>query len=619
MGRDRASRVTSAPRGLGLYRRSGREGFFFVKNLAARAKRYPAGTISPTYIDEQIRRSDGVLITSQKEAEAYCHRRSAQLNEMFLALDGEHIAYSGQDLEGIAQQLADQWIKAKQRGINLQQLDLGLWSAAEGHPPWADIYEKAAKERWAVAESNIKAGHIEVLKDGVAYDSSPLPQAWPIDLFLKHPPRKTVEKKRIAASALEQIRILQFTYLVVPHNPEESTEPTYFLPLDALKGEERKLERLCWDQGFRPNPEGLQAIRGRFRGLVQNHIETAEKVRDTGTLIPPKPSLPIKGATWERLLQAKISEGQARGTTTGITKALSRLQQWLSSSFSIQLPTALDGELALAYRDWILREAGLANTSASKELRYLNATFNAAVKQGLLDGNPFNNLPRDRRATMQQKLDSRKTFDSNKLISIKEAQQIYERMEKNNQGLRDPGFDIFYLQAVTGTRIQEVAGLRRCDFTQRNFEGKTYNCIEIRRWKGRGFGVMGERGGLKTPQSERIIPLPAAALDIWAKHAKQGDESPAFPNEQPKTAGANWGDNLARRLRAKIPGFKGTHAWRETMINNLLNSAVPQRIVEMVTGKTGMSPLNSYTSDDLPSMQKAIELHASALGLPKYR
>ncbi len=35
MGRYRASRVTSAPRGLGLYRRSGREGLLFVKNLAA--------------------------------------------------------------------------------------------------------------------------------------------------------------------------------------------------------------------------------------------------------------------------------------------------------------------------------------------------------------------------------------------------------------------------------------------------------------------------------------------------------------------------------------------------------------------------------------------------------
>jgi hypothetical protein len=77
-------------------------GVFLCKNLAAEAKRYPAVTVSPTYIDEQIRRSDSVLITSQKGTEAYCHRRSTQINEMFLALDGEHIAYSGTDLEAIA-------------------------------------------------------------------------------------------------------------------------------------------------------------------------------------------------------------------------------------------------------------------------------------------------------------------------------------------------------------------------------------------------------------------------------------------------------------------------------------------------------------------------------------
>ena len=88
---------------------------FFVKNLSANAKRYPPGTVSPTYIDEQIKRSDSVLITFQKEAEAYCHRRSAQINEMFLALDGEDIAYSDADLEAIAQRLAERWIKAKQR------------------------------------------------------------------------------------------------------------------------------------------------------------------------------------------------------------------------------------------------------------------------------------------------------------------------------------------------------------------------------------------------------------------------------------------------------------------------------------------------------------------------
>mgnify|MGYP001364799494 FL=1 len=58
MGRDRATRVTSAARGLGLYRRSDREGFFYVKNLAAKAKRYP-GRLKTTYIDEQIRSATG--------------------------------------------------------------------------------------------------------------------------------------------------------------------------------------------------------------------------------------------------------------------------------------------------------------------------------------------------------------------------------------------------------------------------------------------------------------------------------------------------------------------------------------------------------------------------------
>ena len=72
-------------------------------------------------------------------------------------------------------------------------------------------------------------------------------------------------------------------------------------------------------------------------------------------------------------------------------------------------------------------------------------------------------------------------------------------------------------------------------------------------------------------------------------------------------------------MRDKIPEFPGTHAWRETLINNLLNSAVPVRIVEMVTGKTGNTPLSQYTSDDLPSMAKATELHAKHLALPKFK
>ena len=72
-------------------------------------------------------------------------------------------------------------------------------------------------------------------------------------------------------------------------------------------------------------------------------------------------------------------------------------------------------------------------------------------------------------------------------------------------------------------------------------------------------------------------------------------------------------------MRDKIPDFPGTHSWLETLINNLLNSAVPARIVEMVTGKTGNTSLSQYSSDDLPSMARAIELHAEHLALPAYK
>ena len=90
------------------------------------------------------------------------------------------------------------------------------------HRSWVDTYQQAALERWALLESNIKAGHIEVLKDGEANDSSPLPEARQIDLLLIHSPGKKVAA-RIAASLLEKIKILQFTHLTF----ESPFEPSF--------------------------------------------------------------------------------------------------------------------------------------------------------------------------------------------------------------------------------------------------------------------------------------------------------------------------------------------------------------------------------------------------------
>ena len=126
MGHDRPTKIASAPRGLGLNCRAGRDGFFFVKHLAAQAKSYP-GKIKPIYIYEWIKRIDGTLATNQKEAENYGRRRNAQIKDKLLSLAGETIAYSGCELEAIAEQLATQWITAKQRVLNLQFLEAERW------------------------------------------------------------------------------------------------------------------------------------------------------------------------------------------------------------------------------------------------------------------------------------------------------------------------------------------------------------------------------------------------------------------------------------------------------------------------------------------------------------
>ena len=555
MGRDRAERVSSAPRGLGLYRRAGRSGFFFVKNLAVQAKKYPE-RIKPAFIDEWIKRADGSLVTSQKEAETYCLRRNAQIQDMLLSLAGEIIHYSGSDIEGISRQLAEQWIRSKQRGVNLQQMEIERLRliARYGCKEIANI----------LRESN--SGGLMVLQE--------------------------VKNNQILRQP--------------PIRPEE------------LEAEARKIEQLCWNSGHRPSENQLDQITVRFSELVQEHLKEAMSERNKGSFEPPKPKLERTGASWQQLIEAKKAEGGASGTFKGLESSIKRLQNWLVKQHGVKLPSIIDAEIAQAYRGWLFGgESGLAYTTAGKEMRYLNGVFNAGLRQKMITTNPFQNLPKDRRSSMHQKLEARKTFNKNKAMSTEDANVVFTTMAKDKRGQRDPGYDIFFLQSITGARIQEIAGLRKCDFSQHSFNGANYKCIDIKPWSERGFGVMGQRGGLKTVQSERVIPLPKLAEPLWRKYHQSDSTEPAFPSEKPSGKG-NWGDNLKRRMKSKIPTFKGTHAWRETLIQNLQGDNIQQRIVEMVTGKSSHSTLSDYYSDDLRLMAEALERNSSILGVPQW-
>jgi len=546
MGRDKPTRVEGTPRGLGLYRRQGREGFFFIKNWSHIAKEFPGALERNGQFDEWIKRADGSLVDNLKEAKAYCLRRTGELEQRKLALTQPTIRYSGEDLEGIAQTVASTWINGWQRGANLQQLDLGLWRA-----------------------------FMTGLEGAKALES-------------KDPDIKFF-----------------FTF----KTPEGL--------LASLGNEEKKLKWLIWDHGYRPSTDQICLILMRFGHLVLDHINEADAQKGTGELKPPKPALPNRSETWEGLLKAKETEDIAEGTMKGIAVAIKRLQRWLKENYQINLPSSVDTEMAFKYREFITRDSGLKISSARKELRYVSSAFAAGAKKRLLQENPFYNLPKDRQSTIRNRLATKKTVDFNNAVSAEEAFEINQKMLCSAKGTKDPSYDVFILQAMTGARIQEVAGLRGCDFVQRRVGDTDYFCIRITAWEQRGHGALGTRGGLKTVQSERIIPLPDCGKDLWARYADPQNDDAAFPAERPRSPGQPWGERLMKRMRDKCKAFK-TKSWRETISNNATNAGISYRAVEMVTGKTGESAVVQYTSDDLAVMQRVVEVNAECLQIKRW-
>jgi integrase len=545
MGRDKPTRVEGTPRGLGLYRRQGREGFFFIKNWSHIAKEYPGFLERNGQFDEWIKRADGSLVDNLKEAKAYCLRRSGELEQLKIALTQPTIRYSGEDLEGIAQAVANTWIKAWQRGANLQQLELDLWRV-----------------------------FIDALKGAKAFEAT-------------NPELKFFFKLQKSDGLL------------------------------TLADEEKKLQRLIWDQGYRPSTDQVCLILMRFGSLVLGHIEKADTQKETGEIQPPRPSLPGKSQTWEGLLKAKESEDIADGTMKGITVAIKRLQKWAAENYQIKLPSSIDSEMALEYREFLTCGTKLKISSARKELRYVSSAFTAAAKKKMLQENPFYDLPKDRQSGIRNRLATKKTIDYNNAISAEDGLEINQKMLCSGKGTKDPSYDVFVLQAMTGARIQEIAGLRGCDFINRRVGDTEYFCIRITAWDQRGHGALGTRGGLKTVQSDRIIPLPHCGKGIWIRFADKKNQDAAFPEERPRSHGQPWGERLMKRMRDKCKAFK-TKSWRETISNNATNAGISYRAVEMVTGKTGESTVIQYTSDDLAVMQKVVEVNAECLKIEKW-
>ena len=160
---------------------------------------------------------------------------------MLLSLKGETISYSGSDLEGIASTLAEKWIRGKQRGLNLQALNVdrmeqlakaAVMSNFHGKINWEELF--FSTNRWQKYEQR---------------DHGPA----------KYPP---IRDKRISEEA-------------------------------------DKLQKLCWQDGFRPLRDDLAQILSRFSTLASKHSTTAKREKAEGLLVPPSPKTEGKGFSWQ--------------------------------------------------------------------------------------------------------------------------------------------------------------------------------------------------------------------------------------------------------------------------------------------------------------------------------
>lgn len=285
-------------------------------------------------------------------------------------------------------------------------------------------------------------------------------------------------------------------------------------------------------------------------------------------------------------------------TIPGVRNALAKMMKWSLGRHNVQSIEKIDGNLIKLYAIELRKTQP---KTARKDLSYLSSIFQCGIEHGYLPGpNPCRCIPRIKRS--ERKKAAQKTFDRNNSLTRVELHELDQLM------LRDKQSSLYLLQRFTGTRQQEVAGLRHCDF--RNING--YRCIVIEAHETRGMGLDGQTSGIKTPQSQRAIPLPPCLGQLWEEmHSDSKD--PCFPkNANERTHGENYRARYHKKAKSQgLPA--GTHSLRETMIQTLVSHGIREYTIRCITGKT--MPMADYVHEDIPTMAEAIALYAELMPL----
>lgn len=234
----------------------------------------------------------------------------------------------------------------------------------------------------------------------------------------------------------------------------------------------------------------------------------AEREREVarGEWIDPQAGLITLGEYWQRYVDSARSAGTARVRRT-VGKNLGRLDR--TPINSIKPPDIRDWMHALEHgRSWVRGCEGVAKTTASTWLGQLSGCLSMAVQDELIQKSPTTNAIKGKRRTVH-------SVTHDELLT---SSQILDMSRAANEGVKAGQASVpahptlgrmIIVGACTGLRAGEIAGLRIASV---NFLRREAYITE----QGSAVNSEFEWGPLKTPSSERVLPLPDAAIEALA-------------------------------------------------------------------------------------------------------
>ena len=209
--------------------------------------------------------------------------------------------------------------------------------------------------------------------------------------------------------------------------------------------------------------------------------------------------------------------------------------------------------------------------TVQKEINILRAIFNKAIVELSLNiRNPFESLPI---ANIGKDATKRETFSIDELKAISKA--CFEQDDEIRR--------LILLQLFTGSRVSEVAGLRKSD-------------VKIDELVPYIFLNENEKRRLKTGNSTRVIPLVSLALEVVKRQLKEAKGGFLFPryNQKIMTSGDAASAAINKYLKNFTTITKTSHCFRHTLEDLLRDADITRDIKDELTGHRNQSMSDNY-------------------------